>query len=211
MRVENWNGCDIRFIEKEPNDWWAVAADVTKALGLKQVTRALSGLKDGVTTSKVGVKTGEKRDGSPAMQEIDMNIINEKSIYKLVFKSKKKEAEAFQDWVFDIIKALRQSTGLEGFQIFRMLDKDHQREAMRNLSGSLRQPVRRDFIKANTIADKAVSSKFGHPKMLKKNQMTPDMLVARQPILEDTVSLMSMVDHFKLDLSVSKTIYEKHA
>jgi len=202
IRVENWNGYETRFVEREANDWWAVAADVTKALGLKQVTRALNGLKDGVTTSKVIDSLG---------REQTVNIINEKSIYKLVFKSKKKEAEAFQDWVFDIIKTLRQSTGLEGFQIFRMLDKDHQREAMSNLSKSLRKPVQVDFIKANTIANKAVSTKFGFPKSVKKGEMTPDMLVARQPILEDAVSLMSMVDHFGLDLSVSKTIYEKHA
>lgn len=29
----------------------------------------------------------------------EVNIINEKAIYKLAFKSRKKEAEEFQDWV----------------------------------------------------------------------------------------------------------------
>lgn len=41
--------------------------------------------------------------------------------------------------------------------------------------------------------------------------MTPDMLVERQPILEDTVVLMSAVDRFGLELSVSQAIYSKHA
>lgn len=201
IRTEIWLGHTIRFIEKVPGEWWAVAVDVAEALGLKQVSRAVSSLKDGVTTSKVIDRLG---------REQEVNVLSEKAIYRLVFKSKKKEAEAFQDWVFDIIKQLRQSTGLEGFQIFRMLDKDHQKEAMRKLRSSLKQPVRVDFIKANTIANKAVSSLYGHPKMIKKDQMTPDMLVSRQEILEDTVDLMGTKERFGLDIAVSQTIYDKH-
>ncbi|MEV2911714.1 BRO family protein, partial [Paenibacillus larvae] len=140
-----------------------------------------------------------------------MLIVNEFGIYETIFESRKPAAEEFKRWVFNIIKSLRQSTGLEGFQIFRMLDKEHQREAMGRLNQTLQKPKRPDFIKANVIADKAVSTKFGHPKMVKKGQMTPDMLVARQPILEDTVDLMGTVERFNLDLSVSKTIYHKHA
>lgn len=211
-RIEEWMSHKIRFVEKSPNEWWAVAADVTKALGLKQVTRALSGLdKAGVTTSKVGVVTGEKRSGEAAVQEVAVNIINEKNIYRLVFKSKKPEAEAFQDWVFDVIRNLRQATDLEGFQIFRMLDKEHQREAMGKLKAGLQQPARVDFIKANTIANKAVSTRFGHPKMVKKDQMTPDMLVERQQILDDTVELMAVNERFGLGIKVSDAVYSKYA
>lgn len=212
VRTENWLGHKIRFVENAPGDWWAVATDIVSALGLKQVTRAISSLdRTGVTTSKVGVETGIKRDGRPALQEVSMNIISEKNIYRLVFKSKKKEAEAFQDWVFDIIKTLRQSTGLEGFQVFRMLDKEHQRSAMANLCKTIKHPVQVDFIKANTIANKAVSTKHGHEKMVKKNQMTPEMLIDRQPILDDTVELMGLVNKFDLPIKVSKTIYDRYA
>lgn len=211
IKVEIWNGHEIRFVEKVPGDWWAVAADICNALGLTQVTRAISGLpKPGVTTSKVGVKTGVKRDGTAAIQEIEVNILNEKSIYRLVFKSKKPEAEAFQDWVFDIIKQLRQASGLEGFEIFRMLDKDHQRKAMDRLHIYLQPKTKVSYIKANTIADKAISKRYGYTKMLKKDQMTPDMLVQRQPILDDTVELMATVDRFGLNISVSKVIYDKY-
>ena len=64
-----------------------------------------------------------------------------------------------------MLKHLREVTGLEGFQVFRMLDKQHQKEAMSKLSSSLKAPVRIDFIKANTIANKAVSNVFGHKGM----------------------------------------------
>lgn len=108
MKIEIWNDYEIRFVEKD-GEWWAVAVDVVKALGLKQTTRAISKLKDGVTLSKVIDKMA---------REQEVNILNEKAIYKLVFKSHKPETEAFQDWVFDTLKMLRQSTGLEGFQVF---------------------------------------------------------------------------------------------
>lgn len=201
LKTEKWLGHEIRFIEKTPGDWWAVLADVTDAMELsaKEVKRRLP--KDVV--SKHPLQT----TGGPQ----EMLIVNEYGIYETVFESRKPEAKAFKRWVFDIVKTLRQSTGLEGFQVFRMLDKEHQREAMSKLNQSLRKPGKPDFIKANTIADKAVSNKYGHPKMLKKGQMTPDMLVARQPILDDTVNLMAMADHFGLDISVSKTIYGMHA
>lgn len=141
-------------------------------------------------------------------REQDSNILNEKAIYRLVFKSKKKEAEEFQDWVYEMLKELRQSSGLEGFQIFRMLDKEHQRQGMERLHKSLQNPVRVNFIKANTIANKAVSNKYGLTKMVKKEDMTPEMLVDRQEILGDTVELMALKEKYHLDLSVSDKVYK---
>lgn len=202
IRTEDWLGHKIRFVELNPGDWWAVAADIIGALGLKQVTRAIHSLKDGVTTNKAIDRLG---------REQEVNVLSEKAIYRLVFKSKRPEAEAFQDWIFDIIKTLRQSTGLEGFQVFRMLDKEHQRSAMANLCKTIKNPVQVDFIKANTIANKAVSTRHGHEKMVKKNQMTPEMLIDRQPILDDTVELMGLVSKFDLPIKVSETIYDRYA
>lgn len=198
MKIEEWNSYRIRFIEKD-GEWWAVGRDVCNALGLKQPTRALRTLK-GVTKCKVLTDGGYQ----------DLNIIDAKSIYKLAFKSRKKEAEDFQDWVVDVIDKLREASGLEGFQIFRMFDKEHQKEAMAMLNRNLSNPVRVNFIKANTIANKAVSNKHGYSKMLKKCAMSPQMLVDREPILEDTVELMSVNEKFGLGLSVSKAVYQKY-
>lgn len=210
VKVENWNNHEIRFVWHK-GEWWAVAVDVCKALGLNQVSRALSGLPEaGVTISNLGVITGTKRDGSDASQKVQVNIIDEKNIYRLAFKSRKPEAEQFQDWVYAMLRELRQATGLEGFQVFRMLDKEHQKEAMAKLRDGLQKPVRVDFIKANTISNKAISNMAGSPKMIKKGDMTPGMLVQRQAILEDTVELMTAVDKFNLDCSVSQKIYDRY-
>ncbi|MGF9907302.1 BRO-N domain-containing protein [Brevibacillus porteri] len=210
IRVESWMGHSIRFVERTQGDWWAVAADVTKALGIKNTSEAVNGnpkkRAKGLRDSEKGICKLYTPGG-----EQEVLVVNEPGIYRLIFRSNKPEAEAFQDWVFEVIKHLRQQTGLEGFQIFRMLDKEHQREAMAKLSQSLRQPVRVDFIKANTIANKAVSTRHGHTKMLKKHEMTPDMLVDRESILDDTVELMGVVDRFSLPIKVSELIYSKHA
>lgn len=201
-KTENWNGHEIRFVERTPGDWWAILADIAKALNLK-AKRIRERLDDEV------VSTVHIPDALGRMQE--MLIVNEFGIYDAVFESRKSEAKAFKRWVFDMLKTLRQQTGLEGFQIFRMLDKEHQKEAMVKLKAGLRQPARVDFIKANTIANKAVSTKYGYPKKLNKEQMTPEMLVDRQPILEDTVNLMGVRDKFGLGFSVSEAIYQKYA
>ena len=197
MKTENWNGHEIRFVHKN-GEWWAVAADVAKALCLRT---------DTVTTRM----EGDYRSTVPILDSLGRNqetyIINEPGIYDAIFKSRKKEAKQFKSWVYSMLKELRQATGLEGFQIFRMLDKEHQKEAMAKLNSSLRKPVRVNFIKANTIADKAISTQYGYSKMLKKAEMTPEMLLDRQPILDETVNLMSVVDKFGLDISVSQTIY----
>ncbi|HGC8605307.1 TPA: Bro-N domain-containing protein [Streptococcus agalactiae] len=197
-KTETWNGYTIRFVEHQ-GEWWAVAKDITNALGLKQPSRAISTLK-GVTKSKTLTKGGEQ----------ELSIINEKDIYRLVFKSRKPEAEAFQEWVFETIKQLRQSIGLEGFQVFRMFDKEHQKKAMNRLVDGLQNATKKDLIKANTITNKAVSNKFGYSKMVKKSEMTPDMLVAREMILDDTVELMGIKEKFGLNISVSESIYNKN-
>ncbi|MFD1136727.1 BRO-N domain-containing protein [Paenibacillus urinalis] len=201
VRIENWMGHEIRFVEIDTDDWWAVAKDVSEALGYRDafnMTRKLD--KDELCTRKVSMGNITRK----------MLIVSEMGIYESVFNSERPEAKEFKKWVKRTIKELRKLAGLEGFQVFRMLDKEHQKEAMSRLNGSLRNPVRVDFIKANTIANKAVSSFYGHPKMLKKDQMTPDMLVRRQEILNDAVNLMSMSDKFKLDISISETIYDKY-
>ncbi len=201
MKTEIWLGHKIRFVEKD-GEWWAVAKDVTEALGFAQAKDA---------TRKMAAKyKGAYKVPTPGGEQ-DVIILSEKGLYRLIMRSNKPEAEAFQDWVYEILKLLRQSTGLEGFQIFRMLDKDHQKEAMTKLKAGLAKPVKVDFIKANTIANKAVSTMYGYPKMIKKGEMTPDMLMERQQVLEDTVSLMGAVDRFNLDLSVAQTVYQKYS
>lgn len=198
MKTELWNGHSIRFVEVN-NEWVAVAKDVSDALDYsdtKQMTKRIP--EKYIWTVNLQVQ-GQGRKSL---------VLTEFGIYKAIFGSHKKEAEEFQEWVFSVIKQLREQSGLQGFEIFRTLDKEHQRKTMNQLCQSLSHPVRMEFMKANTIANKAVSTKFGYPKMVKKSEMTPQMLTEREPILEDTVSLVALQDKYHLNLSVSKAIYD---
>lgn len=200
MKTEQWNGYPIRFVDHE-GEWWAVLADIANALGLNQ--RKIKQRLPHEVLSKHPIKDSKNR-----MQE--MLIVNEFGIYETIFSSRKKEAKAFKSWVFEVIKNLRQATGLEGFEVFRMLDKEHQKQAMKRLSDGLEHAQQVDLIKANTIANKAVSNLYGLPKMVKKNAMSEAMLKDREQILDDTVELMTVKERYGLPISVSKAIYNRN-
>ncbi|HEQ8979347.1 TPA: Bro-N domain-containing protein, partial [Streptococcus pyogenes] len=144
MRTETWNGYTIRFIEHQ-GEWWAVLADIAKALDLnpKFIKQRLGD--EVVSNNHVTDSLGRQQE---------MLIVNEFGIYETIFSSRKKEAKTFKLWVFETIKQLRQSTGLEGFQVFRMFDKEHQKKAMNRLVDGLQNATKKDLIKANTIANK---------------------------------------------------------
>lgn len=201
MRKEIWNNHSIRFIEKD-NEWWAIAKDVTDALEIKNVTMALKRIDSEyqALTTIEGLNRGN----------VPVNIINEFGIYKIVLSSRKPEARDFEKWMFNVIKELRTQSGLAGFEVFRMMDKEHQKEMMGIIRRDTKPNGRINYIKANTITNKAVSNKHGFKKMVKKCDMTPQMLVDRQPILEDTVELMSISDKFNIEFPVAQTIYKKH-
>ena len=202
-KLEQWNGHSIRFVEHN-DEWWAVLADIAKALELEQrfIKRRLED--DVFSEHPILDSLGRKQE---------MLIVNEFGIYETIFSSRKPEAKAFKVWVFEIIKQLRQQTGLEGFQAFRMLDKQHQKNAMTLLSNGLqgvnKEAKPKDMIKANTIANKAISNKYGYPKMVKKSEMTEPMLRDREQVLDETVELMLVKERYGLNFSVANTIYGK--
>lgn len=200
MRTETWNGYTIRFVEHQ-GEWWAVLADIAKALDLnpKFIKQRLGD--EVVSNNHVADSLGRQQE---------MLIVNEFGIYETIFSSRKKEAKTFKLWVFEIIKQLRQSTGLEGFQVFRMFDKEHQKKAMNRLVDGLQNATKKDLIKANTIANKAVSDLYGYPQMVSKNEMTENMLRDREPILDETVELIKVKEKYGLNFSVSEAIYNQN-
>lgn len=111
------------------------------------------------------------------------------------------------DWKLKYIEAFNQ---MEKYINFRKADKQIQKNAMEFLFNNLEMPTGRDCIKANNIANKAVSNMYGFPKMIKKDEMTEEMLEQRQPILAETVELMAVNDKYNLDISVSENIYKRH-
>lgn len=104
----------VRTITDENGEPWFCLADVCKVLEL-QPSRVKDRLKEnGITSSKVGVQTGFKQDGTPAIQNVDMTFINESNLYRVIMRSHKPQAEAFQDWVTSVVLPSIRKTGCYG-------------------------------------------------------------------------------------------------
>lgn len=101
---------EIRTITKD-NEPMFCLADVCKALEISNVSQLKTRLKeDGVITNEVGVQTGVKADGTPAIQKVRMNFINESNLYKTIFQSRKESAERFTDWVTsEVLPSIRKT------------------------------------------------------------------------------------------------------
>jgi hypothetical protein len=89
-------------------------------------------------------------------------------------------------------------------------DKKKQLEAMEALSHLLPddlvgEPL--DYVKANMIVNKATSNLFGFPKLLKKADMSPDMLEVRNNVLDDYVKLYEVLED---TTRVKEVLYAKY-
>ncbi|CAG9980228.1 hypothetical protein SA3056_SA3056_01951 [Staphylococcus aureus] len=134
MIKQLFNGKEIRFIERNV-EYWAIASDVAKVLGYSQTSNMLRMIdKEDVTTHNVKVTSNSKY----ARKTQYVSIISEYGIYDAIWNSRRDETIAFKKWVKQIIKELRQATGLKGYETFRMLDKEKQKEAMDNLKNGIK-------------------------------------------------------------------------
>ena len=154
MRIENWCGYDIRFVEID-GEWYAILKDICDALDLKvkhvssrippeTMERVL------VDTSKVGL-TGARYEHKPvdfiAREKLGRELsrkpgdnktrwmiaINELGIYEALFASRKVEAKKFRTWAGTVLQKLRRNVGLEGYEVMRMTEPDIQEEIDRIL------------------------------------------------------------------------------
>ena len=200
MIKQIFNDKEIRFIEKE-DEYWAVAGDVAKVLGYSH-TPHMTRLLDESEKAVHNVDTVKGKQNAV--------IISEIGIYEAIWNSRRDEAQEFKKWVKQVIKELRQAIGLKQYEVFRMLDKEKQKEAMAIIQRAYKSDEPINYIKANTIANKATSTAFGYEKMIGKEAMTPEMLEVRQIILDDVVKLTESINQFNLDIKISKVIYDKY-
>jgi prophage antirepressor-like protein len=210
IETEFWNGCEIRFIEIEEDNWWAVADDVADAMGYSHTPHMMRMVPD--RYKSVRKVDSIRRRGNP-----NKSIISENGLIILFARSEHPEAENFIDFITDVIIELRKSIGLKGYQFSRLLDKRFQVMCMDRLRDSHIHFKNTDperyysiYPKANMIANKAVSSLYGYEKVIGKETMCDDMLRDRQPILDYTVGLMEAQALYNIDtLSISKQVYSR--
>ncbi len=95
----------LRAIQDESGEPWFVAKDICNALGLANTTEALRGLDDDEVSNFINSEVAQNGGRAP-------RIINEPGFYKLVLKSRKPEAKAFQRWVtHEVLPSIRKKGG----------------------------------------------------------------------------------------------------
>lgn len=125
MKIENWCGYNIRFIEQN-GEWWAILKDICDALKLK--TWGVSNRLDPDMLIKVNVSdlsSNEVRSRGENKTR-QMLAVNEIGIYEALFASKRLEARKFRRWSAEVMKKLRSNVGLEGYEVMKMTEPDIQ-------------------------------------------------------------------------------------
>ena len=127
MRIENWCGYNIRFIEQD-GEWWAILKDICDALKLRtdKVSNRLD--PDMMLRVKVDVSDhpskGVRCKGQNKTRQ--MLAVNEIGIYEALFASRRLEARKFRRWSAEVMKKLRTNVGLEGYEVMKMTEPDIQ-------------------------------------------------------------------------------------
>lgn len=126
MRIENWCGYDIRFVEIN-GEWWAILKDICDALGLRTAKVAERLEPNMLERVRIEVSDHPSRDvTSRARKTQDMLAVNEEGIYEALYASRRLEARKFRRWSASVMRKLRQSVGLKGYEIMQMTDPDIQ-------------------------------------------------------------------------------------
>jgi prophage antirepressor-like protein len=85
------------LIKEQP---YFCATDVGRILGLTNVYRQVQSFKEGVHSVHTPTRGGSQ----------EIIYISEPNLYRLIFKSRKKEAKLFQDWIFEeVIPSIRKT------------------------------------------------------------------------------------------------------
>lgn len=129
MRVENWNGYDIRFVEHK-GEWWAVLKDICDALDLR--TDKVAQRLDPNMLERVQIEASDHPSKGVRSRGDNktrwMLVVNEIGIYESLFASRKLEARKFRVWSAGVIQKLRSYVGLQGYEAMRLTDEDIQEQ-----------------------------------------------------------------------------------
>ena len=127
MKIENWCGYNIRFIEQD-GEWWAILKDICDALKLR--TDKVSSRLDPDMMLRVKVDVSDHPSKGVRLKGENktrhMLAVNEIGIYEALYASRRLEARKFRRWSAEVMKKLRMNVGLEGYEVMKMTEPDIQ-------------------------------------------------------------------------------------
>ena len=97
---EEFGGLDVLIICSKP---YFPATECAKILGYSNPHKAINDHCPHLTKREVGVQTGIKADGSPALQAVEKSFIPEGDLYRLIIRSKLSAAMRFESWLVDTV------------------------------------------------------------------------------------------------------------
>lgn len=158
MKIENWCGYDIRFININ-GEWWAILKDICDALKLR--TDKIASRLEASMLERVKVevsnhpsKVDRYKDGSNDVEYEHQPVkvvnnaiigkdigrqpgenktrwmlaVSELGIYEALFASRRLEARKFRLWAGSVMQKLRQRVGLQQYEVMQMTDPKVQEE-----------------------------------------------------------------------------------
>lgn len=100
LRALDFEGTPVR-ISDEHDEPWFVAADVCRALGIRNTAHAVARL----APDEKGVVSSDTPGGAQVI-----TTVNEPGLYRLLFSSRRPEAEAFRRWIaHEVLPAIRRT------------------------------------------------------------------------------------------------------
>jgi prophage antirepressor-like protein len=101
LQIFNYKDHEVRTVIID-GEIWFVIADACKVLEIKNVSQATDRLdQDGVCLTEVIDSLGRKQKAA---------VANEPNLYRLIFRSDKSQAKAFQDWVYkEVLPSIRKT------------------------------------------------------------------------------------------------------
>ncbi len=135
-------------------------------------------------------------------KNMPMYVMKLKHAKRLLMKESKVVRRAVTDYIEELEYTIRAIQD-------KLLDKKQQLEAMKKF-GSLLPEIEAEnslpYVKINTCVNKATSNYFGFPKMIKKDEMTSNMLVKRSEIMN---RFLVAYELFKDITKAKEFIYEE--
>lgn len=110
----DFGGLQVRTVTREGIPWF-ILADVCRALGLENPTRAASRLDDDEKNT-LTIEASERFPQGIKAGNPNMGVVNESGLSSLILTSRKPEAKAFKKWITGtVLPALRK----EGMYVVR--------------------------------------------------------------------------------------------
>ena len=183
---------DVRTVVDTNNEKWFCLKDVCDILGIASPWNVTKRIKQSYLCSiEVGVQTGFKADGTPAMQNVSLTFVNEAGLYLAIGNSRKPEAKEFMSWIYDEVLTTLNKKG------YYVMDNKPMGEVINELRTEMRNYTDEEVAYLKNALDEVTAEHNRFVLMYKKKY--------------DSISGYAHSNNFPLTLDMAKDIANRAA